>query len=60
VTASLRAAGIRAPVRSHGDEMALRQKRAEIPTDDLRDLTGILCGDPWPNDYRRSREPDGA
>jgi hypothetical protein len=58
VTASLKAAGIRPAVRSHGDEVALRRRRAEIPIDDLRDLTGILLGDPWPNDYRRSREPD--
>ena len=56
----LRRPGIRPAFRSHGDEIALRQKRAEIPTDDLRDLTGILLGDPWPNDYRRSRERDGA
>ena len=52
VTAGLKAAGIRV-VRDHVDSTTFRQLRAEIPTDDLRDLTGMLLGDPWPNDWRR-------
>jgi hypothetical protein len=56
VTASLRAAGIKHDVRDRVDSATFRQLGTEIPTDDLRDLTGVLLGDPWPNDHRRRRE----
>jgi hypothetical protein len=58
--ASLRAAGIKYDVRDRVDSVTLRQRRAEIPTVDLRNLTGVLLGDPWPNDYRRRRRDANA
>ena len=54
MTAGLKAAGIRV-VRDQVDAITFQQLRDEIPTNDFRDLTGILSGDPWPNDHRRQR-----
>lgn len=37
------------------DPATLAARRAEIPQDDLRDLTGRIFGDPNPADRRRAR-----
>ena len=57
VTAALKESRIKF-IRGPVDDLKLSQLQAQFPDDDLRDLTGILMGDPWPNDQRRFYNPN--